>query len=487
VLKLLVDRHLERKNFKPEEYYIVKALFEGQKGTVLAFLTTQKQGASDEKGQAENEQDSKRLKKEEAYKIVEFIQGKTGVVTKVEKRLKKEPPPLLHSLTSLQREANQLYGFSAQKTLNIAQKLYEVRKSLSYPRSDAQHLDETPQTKELVKKVLTQLGYKDLISAVSKVGKRVFDNSKLTDHYALIPLKCLPDEATEDEKKIYNLVKRRFIGVFMPWHIYESTTVLIEVEDYLFKATGKCIVEIGWKALYGEQKDKILPELTEGEKLKVKQAEAEQKVTQPPPQHTEASILKTMEKLNLGTPATRAAILETLIKHGYAERRKKAFTPTPKGIELIKHVSDKEFASPEMTARWEKKLSEIRAEKETYLSFIDEIKNFVAAQLKDIRQLKIDSSTSRRILGKCSCGGDIEALNKVYRCTKCGKYVFKTVFGKRLTEKQALSLLTGKKVKLSGLKSKNGKRFSGQVQLEKQGNKWQTSLKISNQRITKGK
>ena len=481
VLKLLVERHLERQNFKKEEYYIVKALFEKDSQAFWAFLHSPKKEAKSEKGEVDatdKDESEIRLKKEDAERIVNAVkEAGSGTVVKVERKIKKEPPPLLHSLTSLQREANKLYGFSAQKTLNIAQKLYETYKCLSYPRTDARHLDETPQTKTLVKKVLKTLGHDDLIPAVDKAGKRVFDNSKLTDHYALIPLKPLPENASEDEKKIYNLVKCKFIGAFMPFHEYETTTVLIKVKDYLFKATGKRIIEVGWRSLYRDEKDKLLPSLGQGEKLPVKDARAEQKFTQPPPAHTEASILKRMEKLGLGTPATRAGILETLKARNYVEKKGKTLEPTPKGIEIISHIADRPFASPQMTGEWERKLAAIRKGQNSYSDFLTGIKQFTKEQIEAIKNMKINTAHLQKVIGTCSCGGTIKVFNKVYKCERCGKYLFKTVFGKRLSEKQAIALMQDKEVKLSGLKSKkSGKRYSANAVLKQDGEKWAVKL-----------
>jgi DNA topoisomerase-3 len=331
--------------------------------------------------------------REEALKVLEEIKKiGYGIVEFVSKKRKKENPPPLHSLTSLQREANKLYGFSAQKTLSIAQKLYETHKVISYPRTDSQYLAES--NKSLVKEILKKLGKTELISAVDKVGKRVFNNAKLTDHHAIIPLAPPPQNLTPDERKIYDLILRKFVGAFMPPYEYEITTVVIRVGKYKFGTQGKRDISLGWKSLYKEtETENKLPELKRGDKVKLFSAKIEKHQTTPPPRYTEAKILKLMEKLNLGTPATRASILETLKKRGYVfvSKKGKELIPTEKGKELIRKISNSEITSPEMTSKWEQGLENIYRKKvgfKGYQFFIDKIKEFVKTEIDKLKDVE---------------------------------------------------------------------------------------------------
>ncbi len=335
---------------------------------------------------------------QEAQKIIKDLKRyKYGKVLKVERKTKRENPPLLHSLTTLQREANKLYGFSANKTLNIAQKLYEQRKLISYPRTEAKHLPTS--AKELVAEILKSLGREDLIKQIPKVGKRVFDDSKLTDHHAIIPLAPPSGNLTPDELKIYNLIKRRFLAVFYPPYVYEVITVITEVgKKYFFLTREKVEISLGWKELYNskEGKSPTLPDLKEGDKVKKLKEWAEKKQTQPPPRYTEGTLLKEMEKLGLGTPATRAQIIETLKKRRYITTRGKTLIPTEKGIELIKKLRQSEVSSPEMTARWEKALENIHLKKvgeKGYKLFMEKIKKFTTRELEKLKNLTFEVSS----------------------------------------------------------------------------------------------
>lgn len=243
--------------------------------------------------------------------------------------------------------------------------------------------------------LLLKLGKKELLPKVDAVGKRVFDDSKLTDHFALIPLAPLPSNVSEEERKIYNLIYRRFIGAFMDQFEYEETEVLIKVKGYTFRTKGKRIVKLGWKELYGEEKDLLLPPLKVGQRLEIKDLKGERKLTQPPPRYTEGSIVQKMKSLEIGTPATRSSILEALKKRGYIYTKRKQLIPTEKAIELIKKLTEKDLPiiSPELTSEWEKRLKEIREKNKLrigYEEFISSIKDFVKEQAKKLEDVKIE-------------------------------------------------------------------------------------------------
>ena len=403
-LKLLVDREKEIESFKPEPYWVIKALFEKEGKTFSGILVLNKKdlkafqdqpGEKDE-DQKQNFAGSAIKDKNLALKIFKEIEKlNSGIVVKVEKRRKKELPPLLHSLTTLQREANKLYGFSAQKTLSIAQKLYEHYKVISYPRTDSQHLAES--NKPLVKEVLKKFGKEELLPAVDKVGKRVFNDAKLTDHHAIIPLENPPKDLKDEERKIYYLVWRKFVGAFMPVYEFETTTAFINVGNYTFVSRGKVDINLGWKALYKEKesKEEKLPPLQKGEKVKKVKTLLEEKKTQPPPRYTEGSLLKLMEKLGLGTPATRAQIIETLKKRGYITVKGKNIVVSEKAKELIEKLKDLEIASPEMTAKWEKALENIYLKKvgyKGYQHFLKKVKKVTTEQVESLKNTTFEVS-----------------------------------------------------------------------------------------------
>ena len=391
-LALIVQREEEREKFKPQPYYVVKGEFIKGEHKIEGVLTLKeiKEKVYDE--EEENREEEGGISEKKAKEVIQKLaKEKYGVVIKVEKKRRKEKPPLLHSLTTLQKEASKVYGYSAQKTLQIAQSLYE-KKLISYPRTESQYLSE--KDKQLVKDVLKKLRKSELIPNVEKVRKRVFDDSKLTDHFALIPLNKAPENLSKDERNIYFLVWRKFVGAFMEDYEYEETTVLIKVGDYEFKAKGKKVINLGWKALYGEEKDKLLPELQEGEKLKLESIKSEKRMTKPPSRYTDGSIISKMKNLGIGTPATRSQIVESLITRGYVRRKGKELIPTQKGRELVKKLLEKglKIAKVELTCEWEKNLKEIREKKlnfKGYKKFIESIKEFVKESARELEKIEI--------------------------------------------------------------------------------------------------
>lgn len=513
-LALIVQRDKLRREFQKEEYYNIKALFDtnGKKYTGLFKYGDNNASQTQNNNEGENEDASvknpeKLLRKEIAEKILSEIKNeKHGIVKSVKKEDKQEAPPLLHSLTSLQREANSVHGFSASKTLSVAQGLYETQKVISYPRTESQHLGEAG--KELAKEVLKKLSKDPLIAEVDKVGKRVFDDSKLSDHHALIPLAPPSERMSPDEMKIYILIARKFTGAFMPFYKYQKSTIVTAIKEYDFITSGNVVSQLGWKKLYSEE-DRIenhLPEVKEGEQVKHEKTEVEQKFTQPPPAFNESSLLKKMETLNMGTPATRASIIETLIARQYIVREKKNLLATDKGIELIHILKDSLISSPEMTGEWETKLEKIYKEKlggQGYLQFVREIKSFVsdhvtkyknitvskinratpsmltlAKKLAKERKVNLDSEdfdyiksfidaavNTPLVIGKCSCGKEIKATAKAFNC-ECGKVVWKIVSGKKLTQKQAVELMNGKKIPVKGMKNDKKEKFNALVYLD---------------------
>lgn len=516
-LALIVQRDKLRKEFVKEEYYNIKAHFnaEGKKYTGLLKYgdnNTEQTAVENENEEGAPKNPDKILNKETVEKILAEIKAeKQGIVKVVKKEDKQEAPPLLHSLTSLQREANSVHGFSAAKTLSIAQGLYETQKIISYPRTDSQHLGEAG--KELAREVLRKLSKDALIPEVDKVGKRVFDDSKLSDHHALIPLAPPTQNLGPDEMKLYILIARKFTGAFMPLYKFQKTTLVTGIKEYDFITTGNVVSQLGWKKLYSEEEkaDSHLPDVKEGQPVIHEKAEVEQKFTQPPPAFTESTLLKKMEILNMGTPATRASIIETLLVRQYIVREKKSLLATDKGIELIHILKDSLISSPEMTGEWETKLEKIYKEKlggQGYLQFVREIKTFVSdhvTKYKNITVSRINRATPAMltlakklakerkatldkedfdyikafidtavntplIIGNCNCGKGIKATQKEFSC-ECGKIVPKIISGKKLTPKQVIELMNGKKVLLKGLKNEQKEKFNSLVSLSTESSK----------------
>ncbi len=402
-LAILVKRRLEIEQFKPEEYATVTADFGDYKGVWF-----------DEK----LEPDTHIPKIEEAKAIAAEVKGKTGTVVTAETVRKKDPPPQLYDLTSLQRDANRLLGFTADKTLKIAQSLYEGRKALTYPRTDSRYLppDMIPrvvQTMKLLPAQYQALAPGALPNGKPPVSKRTVDETKVTDHHAIIPTaqRVNPDTFTEDERKLYDLVARRMLAAFYPWCEYDATKVITQVDGesraHLFRTNGRVILVNGWrdvpplaempakskgrKKSAEEDEEIALPPLKEGDTRLVKSAAVKEDKTKPPSQHNDASLLSAMEHAGrdlddeelarqmkgsgIGTPATRAAIIERLMQVGYAVRKGKTILATDKGVQLIA-IMPQEIASPEMTGRWELALHQITDGKQDAERFMESIRKF---------------------------------------------------------------------------------------------------------------
>ena len=416
-LALIVNRQKEIDNFKPEPYWVLATVYRD-----TTFTATKGKFTSKEEG-------------EQAFQTIE---GKPFTVTKVEKKEGKEQPPQLYDLTSLQVDCNRKFGFSAEMTLNLIQALYE-KKYTTYPRVDTQYLSDDiypkcPQTMNGLYQ--TKFGgvapYAALIKPIGgkplKKSKRVFDTSKVTDHHAIIPTGVIPQNLSDAERKVFDLVARRFIGVFLPDCKFSTTTVLGEVRSAAtesqptenaieFKATGKEILDPGWRVVREEKKEKeeededeerTLPTFVKGESGEHRPTLTE-KMTTPPPYYNEASLLRAMETAGkfvedetlraamkengIGRPSSRASIIETLFKRHYIRREKKRLVATPTGIELIDLIREELLKSCELTGIWEKKLRDIEHQKYDAQQFIQELK----AQVTDIVRDVMSDPTNRRI------------------------------------------------------------------------------------------
>jgi len=411
VLALTVQREKEIRNFKPQNYFNVNATFKRSLDEFTGIYFKTAQGDSNEESDQETDDEGITskfaiTKKDIADKIVTDVKGKTGFIKEIKSKVSSEKPPLLFSLTTLQQECNRLFGFSADKTLEIAQSLYEKHRILSYPRTESQHLD--PQYAEHCGRILKQI--KSVIKfdlrkcSIDKNNKRIFDLSKLTDHHALIPQGVPTQQLTEDERKVYELVCKRFISAFYPDCKFKNTTVYIQIGEHSFMAKGKVLLDAGWREIYGGLKsDVILPELAKGEKVLVSQAQIIEKQTQPPPRYTDATLLEVManahkvvqneslkkilkENAGIGTPATRAVILKNLQDRKYLVRKGKILIPTQKAEFLIELLKGEKVASAEYTAVWEQELEKIaKGESGSISPFLEDIKKYVTEFLAKIK------------------------------------------------------------------------------------------------------
>ncbi|MCX7849667.1 type IA DNA topoisomerase [Thermus sp.] len=493
-LRLVVDREEAIEAFQPTPYGVVEGEFSARGFRYRGRLQAGPEG----------------LTPEEARALAEALQGETkGKVLSVDREEALIPPPLLHSLTSLQREANARFGLTAKRTLDLAQALYEKHKCISYPRTDARHLPRS--ARPLVEKVLKALGREDLLPRVGEVGKRVFDDSKLTDHHAIIPLTPPPEGLSPDERKVYDLVRSRFLAAFSPPAKEEKALVRTGVGKEVFLSRFRHLLEAGWtveeplhREEEGEEEGTLFP-LAPGEEVEVLGVRWEKRETKPPSRFTEGTLLREMERLGLGTPATRAGILETLKERGYLFSKGKSLRPTEKGRALIALLREREVASPEMTARWERSLEQIwqdRLGEEGYRRFMEGIRSFVRREVEAILALEVPEvrkeatpkmlayarslaqRTGRKLpgtdfesvkafidetkgvlqegLGQCKCGGKVSAFSKGWKC-EGGHVVWAEILGKRLTAKQALTLLQGESLRLEGLKGKSGKPFAARL------------------------
>ncbi len=437
-LALIVNRQKEIENFKPEPYWVLATVYRDTTFTATSGKFTSK---------------------EEGEKAFAIIEGKPFTVTKVEKKEGKEQPPMLYDLTSLQVDCNRKFNYSAEMTLNLIQALYE-KKFTTYPRVDTQYLSDDiypkcPQTMNGLYQ--TKFGgvapYAELIKPIGgkplKKSKRVFDTTKVTDHHAIIPTGVIPQNLSDAEQKVFDLVARRFIAVFLPDCKFSTTTVLGEVngenETVEFKVTGKEILDPGWRVVQGDRNqetgdrsqesgdrrqetgdsrnaedesnlqatdssapERTLPTFVKGESGDHKPTLTE-KWTTPPPYYNEASLLRAMETAGkfvedetlraamkengIGRPSSRASIIETLFKRHYIKRDRKRLIATPTGIELIDLIREELLKSCELTGIWEKKLRDIEHQKYDAAQFIDELKQQVA----DIVHEVMTDTSNRRV------------------------------------------------------------------------------------------
>jgi DNA topoisomerase-3 len=493
-LAIVAEREDKIRRFVPRDYWEVRAQFDAAAGRYEGrWFDPAFKKADDVDARAERLWDEKK-----AATIVAACTGKPGTVSE-ETKPSTQLSPLLFDLTSLQREANSKFGFSAKTTLSIAQALYERHKVLTYPRTDARALPED--YLGIVRKTMDALGavapYREFARKVVKQGwikpnKRIFDNSKITDHFAIIPTLQTPGHLSEIETKLYDLVVKRFLAVFFPAAEYLVTTRITEVAGHSFKTEGKVLIEPGWLAIYGREaieEQGSLPRVEDGEKVRTAEIQSVALTTRPPPRYTEATLLTAMEgagKLieddelraamagkGLGTPATRAQIIENLIDQRYMVRDGKDLRPTRKAFDLmtlLKGLDVEELTAPELTGEWEFKLAQMERGKLRRDLFMREIAGMtkkIVERTKSYQSDTVPIEDPAQLSTPCpKCGGKMIENYRRFACTKCDFSIPKHP-GSRSLEVEEVEELLGKKTigPLQGFISKMGRPFAAVLKI----------------------
>jgi DNA topoisomerase-3 len=458
---------------------------------------------------------------EEAAAIVAAVSGGQGEITKLEKTTKKEKAPLLYDLTTLQREANTRFGFSARRTLAAAQRLYEEHKALTYPRTNSRFLsgDMAGEIKPTVEMVGHQPEYRraaDFVLGLESLPlNKVINDAKVTDHHAIIPTRSehVVQKMSDDDKRIFDMVARRFLAVFHPEAVFENTRLETTVAEHVFRTRGRILVEAGWRGVYGEGvdsdkggdddegSDQQLPRLEKGEGVDVDKVESLEKETQPPRRYSDASLLGAMETAGklvdddelreamkdsgIGTPATRAAIIERLIDVGYIERDARALVVTEKGLNVVRLLGEHALTSPTLTGEWEHRLSRIEAGAEAREKFMSDIAKFAQGTVSELDAKLKDVRIPRANLGPCPvCGRDITENRKGFSCWSredpgCGFVIWKSKAGKNLPIAVAKELIArGRTEKpVTGFKGRSGKSFRARLALvQGEEGKWRVEF-----------
>ena len=473
-LAMVCARYWENRRFKPEAFWQLHLAVKGEGEEVVKFTSEEKW----KDGEAANGL-YKRIK--ETCKEIRIVQ--------VERKQKTEEPPLLYDLTTLQKEANSRYGFTAEQTLAIAQKLYEA-KLITYPRTSSRYIPDD--VFETIPKLLEKLQRDEQlgshVSHIDTLARRSVDAGKVTDHHALLTTGLHPIGIYKDELTVYRMIAARMVEAFSAPCIKEVTTVRADVLtcdgekccDTAFTVKGSIIRQSGWRGVCGETDgDTILPDWKEGDVLSLSACSITEGKTKPKPLHTEATLLAAMETAGkeieddtlrqaikdcgIGTPATRAAIIETLLKREYMVRVKKTLVPTEKGLALYSIVKGMDIANVEMTGRWEAELARIERGEKAAADFNAEIETYTRRITADLLASE-KLFRSRETTFACpKCGkGSMRFYAKVVKCDNeaCALPVFRQVAGKLLSDKEITDLLTeGRTAVLHGFKSKQGKSF----------------------------
>ncbi|HTH94490.1 MAG TPA: DNA topoisomerase III [Rhodocyclaceae bacterium] len=497
-LAILVEREEKIRAFVSRDYWEVEAEFGAVAGNYKGRWFDEKF----KKGNDEHAQASRLWDKTKAEEIRKKCMGKHGDVTE-ESKPTTQMSPLLYDLTSLQREANGRFGFSAKTTLSIAQALYERHKVLTYPRTDSRCLPEDyiGSVKDTLR-AMTDSPYEGFASEILGSGwvhpnKRIFNNAKISDHFAIIPTGQLPKSLSEAEQKLYDLVVKRFLAIFYPAAEFNVTTRITRVESEAFKTEGKVLVTPGWLAVYGKEADiddekddskesKALVPVKPDERVWANDVAVKPNQTKPPARYSEATLLSAMEgagklveddelreamsERGLGTPATRAATIEGLIAEEYIHRNGRELQPTAKAFSLLfalDKLGIEEIRSPELTGEWEYKLKQMEAGKLPRDEFMQHIARATQDMVTRIKDGEIPEEAFATINAPCpKCGGVIQENYKKFQCKACDFSLWKVVAGRQYETAEVEELLTQRVVgPLQGFRSKMGRAFAAIIKL----------------------
>lgn len=446
-----------------------------------------------------------------AQNTAEKCNGKTAALKSVDKQKKTVNPPKLYDLTTLQREANRQYGYTAQQTLDYTQELYES-KLVTYPRTDSQYLTEDMEqtAQDMIETIYTAIPQFKPQAEFDPNVKRLINNSKVSDHHAIIPtaeiVKKTINELTDGQKNILLLIAAKLVTAAAPAHVYEAVKITVDCDNTEFTATGKTVIEQGFRLLERqikaqlkgcssddkEDKEKVLPDVVQGQTFDNVKSSVEEHFTSPPKPYTEDTLLSAMEtagngeydensdveKKGLGTPATRAAIIENLVKREFIERNKKQITATEKGASLISVLPDT-VKSPKLTADWETRLQAVEKGKETADDFMSDIEEYVRKTVAEYSSKAENAAlnSNRPTIAVCpKCGKNVVEFPKSYSCESgkdgCGFVVWKTIAGKTITAAQAKKLIEkGKTDLIKGFTSKAGMPFDAYLYIDKDNDK----------------
>jgi len=509
-LAIITRREEEIRAFKPEPYWLVNALFAAPGERVY-------------EGRFHAGAKPRIATAAEADAIVADVAGQTGEITQLETTQRKERAPLLYDLTSLQRDANGRFGFTARRTLAAAQRCYEEHKVLTYPRTSSRYL-----TSDMVAELKPTAGHvggagREYQTAAAYVQgldmlplARVVADDKVGDHHAIIPTNSPHslDKLSDDDRRIYDLVARRFLAVFHPEAEFENTKVETTVAGHVFRTRGKVLLVPGWRGVYGELAegdgaadeddaggDQQLPKLAHGEQVETREVVADEKETKPPRRYSDASLLGAMETAGklvdddemreamkdsgIGTPATRASIIERLIDVGYVERDARALVATEKGLNVIRLLDEHPLTSPSLTGDWERRLGMIERGEEPRDRFMSDIAGFAQSTVQELDAKLKDVRIPRANLGPCPvCGHDIVENRKGFSCWSredpgCGFVIWKSKAGKQLPMAVAKELIaTGRTAKpVTGFKGRSGRSFRARLALEQsEEGKWRVEF-----------
>lgn len=476
-LAMICSRYLENKEFKPQTYFQIR-LHTAKESISFPAISTDRYDS-----------------RQDADKILARIRSAEYVsVSHVEKKQVSQEPPLLYDLTTLQKEANNRHGFSADKTLSIAQSLYEA-KFISYLRTGSRYISDDVFAD--IPALIAQLSadplfgsYAQALSSGTELNRRSVNDKKVTDHHALIITENMPQDLSSEQKTLYDMIVARVLEAFSGKCTQETTAVSLEIAGVSFSVKGSVVLIPGWRGVLNAQDEEreedaisTLPDLFPGERLPVNDGELLEKQTRPRPVHTESSLLSAMEtcgkeltdeaerealkELGLGTPATRAGIIETLLSREYIRREKKSLVPTNKGLTVYLAVRDKKIADVSMTGEWERALNKIAAGEMDADTFHKGIEIYASQITSELLESRIESDHAREAYPCPKCkNGRVVLFPEVAKCNNeaCGLTVFRNKSGKDLTDGQLKELLLKRKTPLiKGFKSKENKSFDAAI------------------------